>query len=95
MDPSTDGQVRETSNADKNCLEVALDLIAAGYSVISVSLTPERFKQPLIQWKEFQDRLASPEEIQRWFTACPDAGIALVTGQLSGVSVASSEARLY
>lgn len=53
------------------------------FSVIPVGLT----KKPLIEWKEFQSRLPTDEEIIRWWTKTPDANIGVVTGKISGVVV--------
>lgn len=44
-------------------------------------------KCPLIRWKEFQDRLPTLEEINRWWTQWPQANIALVTGKISRLFV--------
>lgn len=54
-----------------------------GYSVIPVGL----LKKPLIEWKEFQNRLPTDEEIVKWWTKTPDANIGVVTGKISGVIV--------
>jgi hypothetical protein len=44
-------------------------------------------KQPCIKWKEFQERVPTVEEMTRWFTHWPTAGLALVLGPVSGVFV--------
>jgi hypothetical protein len=73
--------------------EMALWLIACGCSVIPIR---PRDKKPLAEalpvnaegkseWKEFQNRIATPEEVDRWFEIEPDANIALVCGKISGV----------
>ena len=54
-----------------------------GYSVIPVGWT----KKPLIEWKEFQKRLPTDEEIIKWWTQTPEANIGVVTGKISGVIV--------
>ncbi len=58
-------------------LEAALAYREAGLHV--VALRP-RSKQPLVPWKEYQDRMASEEEIQGWFAVCPNANLALIMG---------------
>lgn len=41
-------------------------------------------KIPKIKWKEFQSRLPTEKEIVRWWTTCPQANIAILTGKASG-----------
>lgn len=70
------------------CLESALRLQAMGCSVIP--LVPQS-KRPLAKalpggkWEEFQHRIPTPEEIRGWFEIEPNANIALVCGEVSGV----------
>lgn len=53
------------------------------YAVIPV----DNMKRPLIQWKEYQTRLPSPEEKERWIKQLNGriAGWAMPTGQVSGL----------
>lgn len=44
-------------------------------------------KQPLIDWKPYQTRIATEEEIQKWWIDFPDANVAIITGKISGISV--------
>jgi hypothetical protein len=62
----------------------ALEYLDRGWSVIPVNSATKR---PRIQWKEFQTRLPTSEEVETWWTNHPDDGIALVTGDLSGFVV--------
>src|SRR5690242_2965603 len=62
--------------------QIALDLLVQGFSVIP--LKPEE-KTPLIPWKEFQSRLATPQEVASWYDKEPNAGVAIVTGSISNV----------
>ena len=48
-------------------------------------------KKPLIAWTEFQKRLASTDEIKRWWTKDPRALIGAVTGNLSNICVADTD----
>lgn len=64
-------------------LEAALDYQKRGYSVIPVA----KDKKPLISWREYQDRIATPEEIKSWFQKTPDANIGIVTGPISNLTV--------
>jgi hypothetical protein len=43
-------------------------------------------KQPAIEWREFQNRRATLEELEDWFSE-GDANIAIVTGKISGIVV--------
>lgn len=62
-----------------NMIDWALMYAAQGLSII-----PVKDKQPLIKWKEFQERCASEEEIKAWWTQWPEADIGMVTGPISG-----------
>jgi hypothetical protein len=44
-------------------------------------------KKPHVRWTEFQRRLPSQEELERWWTTWPEAGVLLICGPLSGVLV--------
>lgn len=44
-------------------------------------------KQPLVPWKEFQNRLPTKDEVTQWFTMNPDANIGIVTGKVSNLLV--------
>jgi Bifunctional DNA primase/polymerase, N-terminal/Primase C terminal 1 (PriCT-1) len=58
--------------------------VSLGWSVIPIQARGDR---PLVPWLEFQQRVASAEEIDRWFRQWPDANIGIVTGGLSGLIV--------
>ena len=73
---------------NKNLLPLALSYLARGWSVIICG--PD--KRPLINWKEYQNRLATPEELVKWFTDYPDAQVGIVTGGLSNLTVIDLEA---
>lgn len=61
----------------------------SGFSVIPVDAVS---KKPLLEWKEFQARKASVQEIEGWWKKWPDAGVGIVTGAISGITVVDSEA---
>lgn len=70
--------------------EVALAYLSRGWSVIPVRAWVEggrREKRPLIDWKEFQKRRPSEEEVRAWFAQFPKAGVGIVTGAVSGLVV--------
>lgn len=62
-------------------LEEALRCLDYGWSIIPVG--PD--KKALISWEEFQHRRATPDEVRAWFKKLHPAGIAIVTGRISGV----------
>lgn len=63
-------------------LEAALEYQKKGLSIIPVG----KDKKPLISWKDYQERHATTEELNRWFSN-PEANIAIVTGKISGITV--------
>lgn len=69
-------------------LEAALNYRFHNISVIPVG----KNKIPLIPWKDFQTRLATPEEISKWFTDLKDAQLGIVTGKISNLTVVDIEA---
>ena len=69
-------------------LPTALAYLERGYSVVCVG----RDKKPLMLWKDYQDRLATPEELVEWWTKFPDAQIGIVTGAISNLTVVDIEA---
>ena len=73
-------------NETKSVYEWALLYIKV-YSVIPVG----RDKRPMVDWKEFQTRKATPEEIKVWFDKPEPPNIAIVTGKISGITVVDIE----
>jgi len=77
--------------------QIALQYLNQGLSVIplispamaSQKLSREAFikkcKTPLVDWKEFQMRRSTEEEISSWFDKWPDASIGIVTGKISNL----------
>ena len=68
-------------------LEKALGYLRVGFSVIPQT----KDKKPLIEWKEFQTRLPTAEEVHEWWKQWPDANVAIVTGKISGITVVDVE----
>lgn len=62
--------------------EFARRYIDGGVGVIPVRLDGSK-RPALDSWKEYQQRLASPEELERWFL-CSDHAIGIVCGKVSG-----------
>lgn len=71
----------------KNILEASLYYIEKGFSVIPVGAD----KTPLIQWKEYQNKRATPEQVKEWLEKYPAMNIAIVTGKISGIVVVDIE----
>jgi len=65
-------------------LEAALAYLAKGWCVIPAAA---RGKRPKIPWRRFQEQQASYVEVRNWFTRWPDANLAIVTGEVSGIVV--------
>jgi bifunctional DNA primase/polymerase-like protein/primase-like protein/uncharacterized protein DUF3987 len=69
-----------------SCENSALELLDYGISVIPI--VPRGKKPPYkFQWKEFQKRRATPEEVEAWFEKWPDANLAIVCGAISNLWV--------
>ncbi|MES2224163.1 MAG: VapE domain-containing protein [Patescibacteria group bacterium] len=59
-------------------------LLTYGFSVFPVG----KDKRPLLSsWKEFQTRLPTEEEINKWWKQFPDANIGIATGKVSNITV--------
>ena len=56
-----------------------------GWSIIPIR--PDTKKPCLNSWKEYQNKLPTTEEIEKWWADWPWASIALITGKLSGISL--------
>jgi len=79
-------------------LEHALGYLRLGWSVFPVwgeevyapnepedSDTNLKVKKPTIRWEQYQKTRPTEKQVSEWWTRWPNAGIALVTGKLSGV----------
>lgn len=64
-------------------VEVAVRMAVNGISVIPVG----HDKKALVPWEEFQSRIATEDEIRKWWVRHPKANIAMVTGAVSGIDV--------
>jgi bifunctional DNA primase/polymerase-like protein/primase-like protein len=74
---------------------ISANEVAAQYTTRGWSIIPIKYgdKRPLIRWEEFQFRRPSADEVRAWFSCWPDAGIAVVTGSISGVVVLDIDLR--
>jgi len=68
-------------------LKTALEFQSRNVSVIPVG----KNKIPLIVWKEYQNRIATKEEIKQWWITYPDAQLGIITGKISGMTVVDVE----
>lgn len=68
-------------------LKNALSYLKKGKSIIPIG----KDKKPLIPWKEYQTRLATEEEVTKWFTTWKDANLGIVTGKISNLTVVDVE----
>ena len=66
-----------------NLKEIALRYLKNGKSIFPVG----KDKKPLIAWDEYQTRLATVDEVEKWWDLYPEANIGIVTGKISGITV--------
>ncbi|MFA7205657.1 MAG: DnaB-like helicase C-terminal domain-containing protein [Saccharofermentanales bacterium] len=69
------------------CKRSALRLRNKGISVIPIR--PD--KKPYIAWKEYTERIATEDEITKWWQDYPDANLGIVTGKISNLTVVDVE----
>lgn len=60
---------------------------AKRYRSYNWSIFPCTNKQPLVQWRQYAERLPTEAEVIAWWTMWPDAQIAVACGKLSGITV--------
>jgi len=70
-------------------LNTALEYLEMGFSVIPVKRSDK--KPYLKSWKEYQKRLPTEEEIERWWMLWPNANIAIITGKVSGIIIVDAD----
>ena len=66
---------------------MARSLVSRGVSVIPV---PRGQKRPHLQWGEFQQRVASTDEVDRWFSR-GEHNLAIILGSVSGLVAVDSD----
>ena len=69
-------------------LGAALEYLRRSWSIIPIQ---ESSKIPIIEWKEFQTRQPTEQEVRQWWAKWPNANIGLVTGAISGIVVIDIE----
>jgi hypothetical protein len=65
-------------------LESALWYLSMGWNVIPVT---EDKRPQLPSWEEYQRRMVTEREVREWWSTWPNAGIAVITGSVSGLVV--------
>lgn len=70
------------------CHRAALDYLDARLSVI-----PVHQKRPLVAWKPYQERCATPDDVASWFHGWPHAGVGIVCGRISRLVVVDADPR--
>jgi len=51
-----------------------------------LAVTPNG-KQPLVAWRDYQRKRATPDEVRAWYKRWPNANVGIVTGQISNLVV--------
>jgi len=74
----------EHTNEENPTLETAIGYLEQDWSVIPINPTS---KKPYIPWKRYQQRRPTDGEVEQWFRNWPDARLAVVTGELSGIVI--------
>ncbi len=73
-----------SQNEQFEMLDVALDYLQRGWAVVPQLAGS---KNPCVRWKPFQSRLPEEQELRRWFSKWPSAGLAVVLGPVSNLFV--------
>lgn len=68
------------------CLEAAIEYARGGYSVIPIAWNG-KMKKPVVRWEEWQNRRADETQIRAWWKSFPQAGVGIVTGEVSNLVV--------
>ena len=80
----------DKTKTDGAHLKAALAYRRCGWSVIPAG---ERAKRPIIRWQRFQHQLPTVEELEHWYERWPNANLAVVTGEISGIVVVDIDPR--
>ena len=68
-------------------LNQVLQYLKRGASIMPVG----KDKIPLINWKEYQTKYPTEEEVKKWWTQFPEANIGVITGKISNLIVVDVE----
>ncbi len=90
---------RKPKHESNERLISALDYLERGWSVIPIhgiangkctcgeTKCSRPGKHPIVNWAKYQKVRADAEQIKRWWKKRPEAGIGIVTGDISGIAV--------
>jgi Bifunctional DNA primase/polymerase, N-terminal len=78
-----------TASAETPVLAGALGYLKREWSIIPVG----HDKRPLVNWKPYQERRPTVTQVRDWFDDDPEAGIAIITGAISGIVVLDVDAK--
>lgn len=70
------------------CLEAARAYLTRGWSIIPIKPST---KEPLLPWKRHTRRRPSEAEGRGWWNRWPEAGVAIICGQVSGLAVLDTD----
>jgi len=80
-------QSRPKSNVH---LKAAIGHLKRGWSIVAVA---PRAKRPIVRWEPFQHEPPTEDQLKQWFKRWPDANLAVVTGEVSGLVVLDVDPR--
>lgn len=66
-------------------LNAALRALELGHTPIPI--TPNQKHPPLCNWKEYQNREPTEDEVRKWWSLSPKANVAVLTGKPNGLDV--------
>jgi len=69
---------------DNRFLQAALVYFERGWCVIPCK---PGTKVPAVDWKKYQENRTTKEQIKEWWSKWPDANVAIVTGEISGITL--------
>ena len=76
-----------TLSNSRFCKENRLLQAALSYCRKGLSVIPLKQKKALYAWQDYQQRLATVDEVTTWWAQHPDANVGIVTGKISGIIV--------
>lgn len=74
----------ENSGHDFAHVEAALDYLKHGWAVVPAG---KGAKRPIVRWQRFQHQMPDEKLVKGWYQRWPEANIAIVTGEISGIVV--------
>mgnify|MGYP000001417917 CR=1 FL=1 len=81
--------IHHTTKVAESQVHAALEYLRLGF--VPIPIKP-RDKVPLIKWCDWQSRKPSESDILSWWKQNPDANVAILTGEISGIVALDLEA---